>query len=143
MYDNELILQDAALKAASGYGTVGGVAQVRELGEGWVKGRLVIRADFVAFDPFNPDKLYQLILEGGLNAAFTGNTAELCRVELGYATQCIGFNFNRFAGHYIAYFSNRLGDRNSVVYPHVRMHHILTSAGGVSINYRAVISPLP
>ena len=138
MYDHMLRLQDSAAKTVTGYGTIGGVAQTRQLDEAFTTGRFIVRADAVAMDIYNQDKHYIIILEGGDDALFT-NTMELARVELGYAALFDTGNVNKTVGHYITPFYNRV---NGVLYPYVRTRHVI-AGNGASITYRAVLGRLP
>lgn len=138
MYDHMLRLQDSAAKTATGYGTIGGVAQTRQLDEAFTTGRFIVRADAVAHDIYNQSQHYIIILEGGDDALFT-NTIELARIELGWAALFDTGNIDKFTGHYIVPFYNRV---NGVLYPYVRTRHVIAGTG-VSVTYRAVLGRLP
>ena len=138
MFDTMLRLQDSAAKIVTGYGTIGGVAQTRQLDNTFTTGRFIVRVDAQAMDVYNKDKHYIIILEGGDDAAFT-NITELARVELGYAALFDTGNVNKAVGHYIVPFYNRV---NGVVYPYVRTRHVI-AGNGASITYRAVLGRLP
>ena len=80
MFDNEHILKDAGAVASSGYGEVDAAAQVLNLGEGLVRGNVII--DVSAMVMQGNDQLYQLHLMGGDDASFTKEVA-LATLELG------------------------------------------------------------
>ena len=129
MFDNEHILKAAGAVTSSGYGEVDSSPVVANLGEGLVRGNVIL--DVFAMTMQGNDQLYQLHLIGGDDASFTKEVA-LCTLELG-AKEVIEDDLDSKLARYIVPFEN---EKNGIVYPYIRIRHVL---GGTSpsINYQA------
>ena len=128
MFDNEHILEDgAAGKTASGYGQVDASAQVVDLGAGLIRGNLIVDVTRLAMQ--GNDQLYQVHLMGGDDASFTKEVA-LCTLELG-PKETIEGNRDSKLGRYVVPLET---EKNGIVYPFVRVRHVLSGSGPV-INY--------
>lgn len=133
MYDVKLELKDAGLVNSSGYGTVDGEAAVVSVGEGLVKGRLII--DVSAIETADGNEEYYLHLMGGSDESFT-NTVSLCALELGAAAVLAG-NQTSGVGRYELPFTN---EQNGIIYPFLRVRHVIDWPGDSGINYKAYLS---
>jgi hypothetical protein len=134
MFDTQLELKDTGAVTASGYGTVDGSAQVLDVGEGQVKGRLVI--DVFAIEIGSDDELYLIHLLGK-----TGDEAKeisLCALELGAGGVTQG-GVDSVIGRYELPFSN---EKNGTVYPLLRVRHVISGAVTTGINYTARLGEL-
>jgi hypothetical protein len=128
MYDTQLELKDAGAVTVSGYGTVDASAQVVDVGEGTVKGRLVI--DVSAIEVASDDELYRLMLMGE-----SEDTEEICLVaiELGAAGAVQG-DVDSTTGRYELPFST---EKNGTVYGNLRVRHVISGTIATGINYTA------
>jgi len=125
MFDNEHILEDgAAEKSASGYGQVDASAQVVDLGEGLVRGNVIVDVTRLAMQ--GNDQLYQVHLMGGNDASFTQEVSLAC-FELG-PKETIEGNKDSKLGRFILPFQN---ETNRIIYPFVRARHVLSGTGPV------------
>ena len=131
MLDTEHILKDAGAVTSSGYGTVDSEAQVIDLGEGLVRGNVVIDVSQMSMN--SNDELYQICLMGGDDASFT-KTVALAMLELG-PRETLEDNFDSKIARVVLPFQS---EKNGVVYPYVRIRHVI-SGTGPSINYTARI----
>jgi len=129
MIDNEHILKDAGAVNSSGYGEVDASAQVVDLGAGLVRGNLIVDVTRLAMQ--GNDQLYQLHLMGGDDASFTEEVS-LCTLELG-PKETIEDDLDSKLGRYIVPFES---EKNGIVYPYIRIRHVL-SGTGPEINYTA------
>ncbi len=129
MFDYGNILNDGVLKTASGYGEVDASAKVVDLGEGLVRGNVVI--DLFSMALANNDEIYQLHLLGGDDASFT-NEVSLATLEIG-AREVAESSKDAKLGRYILPFQN---EQNGRIFSFVRIRHFL---GGTtpSVNYVA------
>ena len=80
MYDRYQILNDSDKYTSTGYGQVEGKAQVVYLGEGLVRGNVIL--DVYEIKVTDQDELYRLHIMGGSDESFT-ETVSLCELELG------------------------------------------------------------
>jgi len=129
MLDTEHILKDAGAVTSSGYGQVDSEAQVIDLGDGLVRGNVVM--DIVTIDIANSDEKYEIHLMGGNDISFTGEVS-LCCKELG-ANEALQGNLDSKLSRVILPFQN---EERGVVYPYVRVRHVV-SGTTPSINYKA------
>lgn len=127
MFDNEHILKDAGAVTSSGYGEVDASAQVVDLGDGLIRGNLIVDVTRLAMQ--GNDQLYQVHLMGGDDESFTKEVA-LCTLELGPKEKVEG-NKDSKLGRYIVPLET---EKNGEVYPFVRVRHVLSGTGPV-INY--------
>ncbi len=128
MFDNEHILEDgAAGKTVSGYGQVDAAAQVVDLGDGLVRGNLIVDVTRLAMQ--GRTQFYKIVLLGGSDESFTQEVA-LCTLELGPKETIEGNKDSKLA-RYIVPFQT---EKNRTVFPFVRARHVLSGTGPV-INY--------
>jgi hypothetical protein len=128
MFDTQHVLKDAGEVTSSGYGTVDAAAQVLDLGFGLVRGNLILEISRLAMQ--GNDQTYSIHLMGGDDESFT-NTVSLAILEVGPA-ETIQDNKDSKLGRYIVPFENQ---RNGVIYPYVRVRHVLGGTGPV-LNYQ-------
>jgi hypothetical protein len=129
MYDSALRLKDAGAVASSGYGTVDAAAKVVSLGNGLVRGNLVI--DISAIKVSAGDEAYTLHLMGGNDADFTEEVS-LASKELG-ASGALEGNLDSKISRVLIPFQN---EERGIIYPYVRVRHVI-SGSSPSINYTA------
>ena len=129
MFDYDYILKDAGAVTSSGYGEVDASAKVVNLGSGLVRGNVIL--DVTALALVDNDELYKIHLMGGDDDSFT-NTVALASVEIG-CKEVTEANLDSRMGRYILPFEN---EKNGVVYPYVRIRHVI-SGTTPSINYTA------
>ena len=82
MFDEIFILKDSYAATSTGFGQVDSEAQVVDVGEGFVRGNVVIDIDAIKVSA--NDELYSLHLVGGSDASFTQEIS-LCSKEIGAA----------------------------------------------------------
>jgi len=133
MYDAALELKDAGAVTSSGYGTVDEEAAVVNVGEGMVKGRLIIEVSEVEIA--DNDELYVIHLMGGDDESFT-NTVSLGSIELG-ANEVLEGNVDSQTGRYEVPFTN---EQNGTIYPYLRVRHVISGTVATGINYKAYMS---
>lgn len=133
-YDLALRLKDAGAVTASGNATVGGSAQVLDLGEGRFDGRAV--CDVSAIDVATGDESYVLQLQGSLVANFASGVVALASKQLGGATPT-GNSAASVVGRYEIPFAN---EENGVRYRYVRLRYVIAGTTP-SINLTAVVAP--
>lgn len=131
MYDVTLILKDAGLVAASAAATVGGNAQVLDLGPSLVNGTLVL--DVTALELASNDELYTVRLQGSSKADFASDFEDLMAVEFGAAEVAAG-DKDGVVGRYEKPFTNAHG---KTVYRYVRLFTTVAGTVATGINYKA------
>jgi len=129
MYDSELRLKDTGVVTSSGYGKVESSAKVADLGNGLVRGNVIIDVSEIALA--GNDELYGFHIMGGDDESFT-NEVSLVSLEIG-ANEVSQGNRDAKMGRYVLPFQN---ERNGIVYPYVRIRHVLSGASP-SVNYIA------
>ena len=129
MFDTDFILKDAGRVTSSGYGEVDSEAQVVNLGEGLVRGNVVIDVSQIALA--DNDELYQIHLLGGDDGSFTKEVA-LATLELGTKEQ-IEDSLDSKLGRHILPFQN---EKNGIIYPYARIRHVIAGSTP-AINYQA------
>lgn len=138
MIDSTFSLKDAGLVAASGAGTVGGVAKVADVGGGLVEASLVI--DVTALEIASNDELYSIALQGSDTSDFaTGSPVieELAVLNLG-AAEVIGGNQDSTVGRYRLPFRNEKG---GVVFPYLRVYTTVSGTVATGVNFTARLEP--
>ena len=80
MYDVKLLLKDAGAVTSSGYGEVDSSPQVLNLGEGLVRGNVILDVPAITID--DTDEKYEIHLMGGDDSSFTKQVS-LCSKEFG------------------------------------------------------------
>ena len=129
MFNYDHILKDAGAVTSSGYGTVDASAKVVNLGDGLVRGNLII--DISAIKISANDEKYEIHLIGGSDETFTEEVS-LGSKELG-ANENLQGNRDSKLSRVIMAFQN---EERGVVYPYVRVRHVI-SGTSPSINYIA------
>lgn len=129
MYDVKLLLKDSGAVAVSGYGEVDSSPQVLNLGQGLVRGNMILDISAITID--DSDEKYEIHLIGGNDASFTQQVSLICK-ELGASASLEG-NQDSKAGRCIVPFQNEMA---GTIYPYVRVRHVI-SGSTPSINYTA------
>jgi len=93
-----------------------------------VRGNVIIEVAAMALQSNN--ELYQILLIGGNNGSFS-RTVVLAQIEIG-AREVLEETLDSKLGRYILPFEN---EKNGVVYPFVRVRHVI-SGTTPSINYQ-------
>lgn len=136
MYDSSLILKDAGLVAASAAGTVGGVAQILDVGEGRIDGEMVV--DVTAIEIASNDELYSIALQGSDVADFTTGSPkveELAVLNLG-ANEVLSGNQDSATGRYVVPFSNL---KLEAYFPYLRLYSTCAGSVATGINFSAFL----
>ena len=131
MFDNVFIMKDDGAVTTTGYGEVDAAAQVVDVGEGLVRGNVIIDIDAIKVSA--NDELYSLNLVGGSDESFTQQVS-LCSKELGSATSLVG-NLDSKISKIILHASN---EERGIIYPFIRVRHVI-SGTLPSINYRCIL----
>jgi len=130
MFTEGHILEDgAAARTASGYGSIAAAAKTVNLGNGLVRGNVVIDVSDMTMQ--SNDELYQLHLMGGDDSDFTKEVA-LATLEIGCMEVIEGSKDSKI-GRYILAFEN---EQNGVIFPYVRIRHAI-SGTTPSLTYTA------
>ncbi len=129
MLDTEHVLKDAGAVTSSGYGQVDASAKVVNLGDGLVRGNLVLDVDAVKI--LAKDELYSIHLMGGSDSSFTREVS-ICSKEIG-ARGVLQGNVDAKLSRVVLPFMN---EERGLVYPFVRVRHVI-SGTSPSINYQA------
>jgi hypothetical protein len=133
-YDNELLLKDAGLIAASADATL-----IAEVGNAQIDADLII--DIIAIEIASDDEAYTIVLEGSPDATFgtAANIAVLGRWTFGAdsATAVAPQGFASAAGRDPFSVSNQLG---GTVYPFLRLRTVVAGTVATGINYRAYLA---
>lgn len=129
MFELGDILKDSGAVVSSGYGTVDAAAKVVNLKDGLVRGNVIIEVAAMAMQ--DNDEIYTIVLLGADDENFT-KEVPLATLELGVREIREG-NRDAKLGRYVMPFQN---EQNGVIYPHVRVRHVLAGTSP-SINYQA------
>lgn len=133
-FDVATLLKDAGLIKTDGAAQVGGAAAVVNLGAAYAEGVVVI--DVTAIEVDTASDLYNIILQGSADAAFTA-PVNLGMVQLGHTTALAGGSATSTTGRYYLRFQN---ERNGVIYPYIRIYNdVDATALATGINYSAWI----
>jgi len=137
--DDQLILKDAGLVAASAAATVSSAAKVLDLGEGFVKGNIV--AEVTALDIDGNNELYDIVAQLSSVADFSTDTliVDKCQLPLSAAeVKRTDSNIDSAVGRYVLPFDNEYA---GVVYRYMRLYTICAGAGiSTGINYSAFLA---
>ena len=134
MIDNEHIMKDAGLVAASAAATVDSEAKIVNLGAGMVEGNLVV--DVTAIEIASNDEGYRISLQGSSSATFADTIEELASVELG-AAEVLGGDQDSTTGRYVVPFRT---EKNGTVWPYVRVYCEVVGTIATGINYSAYLT---
>jgi hypothetical protein len=143
-YDNNLLLKDAYLVAASAAAQVASADKVLDLGgtgSARMEGTVVI--DVSAIEIASNDEEYDIILQGSTTSGFTAGTIQnLAQMNLGATEVRQGAAIDSTTGRYEMPFTN---EQDDVTYRYVRLYTVVagTIAGGGGLNYKAFIALAP
>jgi len=133
-FDADLELKDAGLVAASAAATVGGSAQILDLGDAIFSGIVVIDAS--AIEIASNDEEYDIILQGSNSATFASGIESLAQMNLGATEVRQGGAGDSLAGRYLMPFVNIQAD---ITYRYVRIYTVVAGSIATGINFRARI----
>ena len=129
MLDTEHILKDAGAVTSSGYGEVDSSPKAVNLGDGLIRGNLVIDISEVKIT--DKDESYTINLMGGNDSNFNSEVS-LCSKEIG-AHGVLEGSVDAKLSRVVLPFMN---EERGIVYPYVRVRHVI-SGTSPSINYSA------
>lgn len=139
IFDADLELQDAVLIAASVVGKVDTVAQILDIGEGFVEGDVVVDATAVEVD--TGDELYTILVQVSSKADFASDIHSVAFLPLGDAVPLAAAyldDADKGAARYIIPVSNLVGDGTTKQYMRIYIKVAGTIATGV--NFTAWLS---
>lgn len=138
-YDNDLLLKDAGLVAASAAATVAGAAKVIDVGAARIEGTVVIDASAIEIGTGN--EVFDIILQGSNSASFASTVENLCQKQLGAASSGLdGGAQDSTTGRYELPFTNEADD---VTYRYLRLFTKVAGTIATGINYKAFIALQP
>ena len=136
-YDAATVLKDAGLVAATANATVGGVAQILDIGDGQMIGVVVL--DVSAIEIASNDEKYTVILQGSNSATFASGIANLASMEFGAVAVLTGPPSAAPAvGRYEMGFSNTVA---YTAYRYVRLRVVISGTVATGINFLAFLAP--
>lgn len=135
-YDSATLLKDAGAVTADAAGTVGGSAQILDVGQARLNGHAVI--DVSAIDITTGDEGYTLKMQGSSSSTFASDVVQLAALQLGDST-VTGNSADTTTGRFELPFTN---EQDGVIYRYVRIY---TDVAGTtpSINYTARLVKSP
>lgn len=153
-FDALLQLKDAGLVGASAAATVGGVAQILDLGGGppsatstlgpttlgWFDADLVV--DVSAIEIGSSDETYTLSFQLSNDSSFVTGVVEHCRLVLAHhsaAGVAPGVDTDAIVGRYVLCVSNQ--DPAGTLYKYCRLYTIVGGTVATGINYTAFLAP--
>lgn len=142
-YDNDLLLKDAGLVAATAAAQVSAADKVLDLGSARMEGTVVL--DVSAIEIASNDEEYDIILQGSTTAGFTAGTIQnLAQMNLGATEVRQGVAastvLDSATGRYEMPFTN---EQDDVVYRYVRLITVIAGTIATGINYKAFIALQP
>jgi hypothetical protein len=139
-YDNDLLLKDAGLIAASAACTVDSVAQILDLGTGASEGDIVV--DVTACEVLSDDEKYQIGVQISSEDDFSSDVYEVATLNLGSAGTALGDNIpgdtDMGIGRYIIKFRNVIAD--DVKKRYLRLYTHVSGSIATGINYVAYLA---
>lgn len=134
-YDDLLELKDAGLVAASAAATVGGSAQILDLGAGDLEGDIII--DVSACEVDSGNEIYTIGAQISNSATFASGIYEVASLSLGDASPLRG-DTDMTTGRYILAFQNRIADGTAKRY--LRLYTTIAGTIATGINYTAYLA---
>jgi len=134
MIDYTHILKDAGLVASSAAATVGGEAEIVDLGAAKVEGHFVVDVSAIEVDSGN--ELYKIALQGSNQSNFAGVSGECAVLNLG-ANAVIDRGADSGTGRYVMPFQT---EQNGEVWQYVRAYTTVSGTVGTGINYAAYLA---
>lgn len=136
-YDNELLLKDAGLVAASAAAQVGGSDKIRDVGASTrIDEMLVI--DVTAIEIASNDEEYDIIVQGSSSASFASDIQNLAQMNLGATEVRQGGAIDSTTGRYELPFTNYQDD---TTYRYIRLYTAVAGSIDTGINYSAFCAP--
>lgn len=137
-YDNDLLLKDAGLVAASAAAQVSGSNKILDVGAARIEGTVVI--DMTAIETDSSNEVYDIILQGSNSSSFASTVENLCQKQLGHSSVLDGGAQTSTTGRYELPFTNEADD---VTYRYLRLYTKIAGTIGTGINYKAFIALQP
>lgn len=138
-YDNDLLLKDAGLVAASAAANVGGSPKILDIGAARMEGTVVI--DVSAIEIASGDEVYDIIVQGSNSASFASTVENLCQKQVGAASTGLdGGAQNSVVGRYELPFTN---EQANITYRYLRLFTKVAGSIATGINYRAFVALQP
>jgi hypothetical protein len=137
--DIQLLLKDAGLVAASAAATVGGSAQILDMGAARFDGVVVI--DVTAVEIGTGDETFTIIVQGSNSASFASGIQNLGMIDVGAnATGRPGGAIDSLVGRYELMLTNEQAD---VTYRYIRIYTKVGGTIATGVNYTAYLTTLP
>lgn len=133
-YDNDLLMKDAGLVAASAAAQVASAAKIITVGEALFKAVLVI--DVTAIEIASNDELYTIIVQGSTSSSFASDIQNLAALPMG-ATEVNFAAIDSTTGRYELPFMN---EQDGICYPYLRVYTGVAGTIATGINYTAFAS---
>lgn len=137
-YDNDLLLKDADLVAASAAAQVSGAEKILDVGAARMEGTVVI--DVSAIETDSSNEAYDLILQGSNSASFASGVENLASLNLGHTSGRDGGAQTNSAGRFELPFTN---EQDDTTYRYLRMYTKVAGTIATGINYKAFIALQP
>jgi len=131
VYDNDLLLKDAGLVAASAAATVGGSAAILDLGQAMWHGDLCIDFNAIEFD--TADETYDILLQLSSKADFASDIVTKVSCPKGDARNAADVDQNDL-GLEVIPCNNKVGD---TIYRYARLYTVVGGTVATGINYAA------
>jgi len=137
-YDNDQLMKDAGLVAASAAAQVGGSNKILDMGAGRFEGVLVV--DVTAIEIASNDEEYDIIVQGSSSSSFASDIQNLGQLNLGATEVRQGGAIDSTTGRYELLFTN---EQDDTVYRYIRVYTVVAGSIATGINYTAFVAPLP
>lgn len=137
-YDNDLLLKDAGLVAASAAAQVASANKIIDVGAARMEGTVVIDVSAIETDTGN--EVYDLILQGSNSSSFGSTIENLCQKQLGNTSALDGSAQTSVVGRYELPFTN---EQANITYRYFRLYTKVAGTIATGINYKAFIALAP
>lgn len=137
-YDNELLMKDAGLVAASAAATVGGAAKVRDVGANTRVDEVLV-IDVSAIEIASANEEYDIIVQGSNSASFASGIENLAQYNMGSTSVRQGGAQDSTTGRYELPYTNYQDD---TTYRYLRVYTVVAGSIASGINYTAFSAPL-
>lgn len=134
-FDALVEFKDSGLVGASAAATVGGVAQIVDMGTGVVEANMIL--DVSAVEVASSDEIYTVIVQGSNSSAFADTIVPLAKMEIGVAVANQKSDDDE-VGRYVLPFRN---ERNGTNYRYLRVYTAVAGTVATGINFVAYAVP--
>lgn len=130
--DSLTLLKDAGLVASDAAATVSASAQILDLGEGEMRGTVII--DATAVEVASGDERYAIQVQFSNSATFASGVVNGPTMVLGDAAAIVGADTDNGVGRYRLPVTNDVG---GTVYQYMRLYTDVTGTIATGVNYTA------